>query len=738
LSANATTLTSLVVSGNATLASLIVGSTAITEKTESNVKYLEIDGNVVITGSITFGGKGVSSGSSSGVTTLEALKDVKLGVRDNGQSLVYENGYWVNKKVGLDSTTLWDTLATVDATKVIDSSHIPDLRGKYLSLSGGTITGDFSVSNPNSGIHTISIQTNNGTAWLGYNADADHWFVTDKNWYKSYSIIHSGNIGGYALKKDGSNNMSRYITIDTDLTQMLVLRSSSGENRGQLGADTNTGELIWRNLTKGESWRYVAFTDSNVASADHATSADVVTKTYGSQSINFTRNESKLRLISSTYGDAVANGFPKQYISGLSVITDYTGWQMVTFGSIGTPNPYFRSFGDDGRISEWKQIAFLTDNVASATKLQTARTIWGQSFDGSKDIVDPAKMSLLYFRDIDGTSTSYIGRASSVDNSIYLSVGNNNDFVLTTNREVRLKATASGNVLIGTTADYGYKLAVNGTLNAGETTLSNLGVTYDVTIGDTLGVIGKSTLGELSAGVTTLTSLSVTNDINAKNIYTTGIVGGSTGWFYNMEPKPVNGTEDYSGTVGTSNKRWANAYFKALDIKNRADVGSLLSAGNITCMGCLRARGNLYVGASDDTQNLFIYGNLTTTGSITFGTASDRRLKDNIKSMTDKQATFVLKALNPVTYQWNSTAYELGKLSGVSDGFIADEYEKLIPNSGRDIWANYRAINYERATSYLVKGWQNHETRLEKAERRIKELENELNQYRRAEYGSKL
>jgi hypothetical protein len=106
--------------------------------------------------------------------------------------------------------------------------------------------------------------------------------------------------------------------------------------------------------------------------------------------------------------------------------------------------------------------------------------------------------------------------------------------------------------------------------------------------------------------------------------------------------------------------------------------------------------------------------------------------------MTDEQATYVLKALNPVTYQWNSTAYELGKLSGVSDGFIADEYEKLIPNSGRDIWANYRAINYERATSYLVKGWQNHETRLERLERENKELRKEVEQLKqyKAQYGT--
>lgn len=127
-----------------------------------------------------------------------------------------------------------------------------------------------------------------------------------------------------------------------------------------------------------------------------------------------------------------------------------------------------------------------------------------------------------------------------------------------------------------------------------------------------------------------------------------------------------------------------------------------------------------------------VKGNITATGEITAGSASDRRLKDNIQSMTEAQAKRVLSSLNPVTFQWNAIANQLGSHSGYSDGFIADEYESLIPNSGRSIWTHYRAIDYTRVSSYLVKGWQNHETRLEAAERRIKELETELAQYRRA------
>lgn len=41
---------------------------------------------------------------------------------------------------------------------------------------------------------------------------------------------------------------------------------------------------------------------------------------------------------------------------------------------------------DSNRYSSWKDLAFLDSNVASATKLQTPRTIWGQNFDGTANV----------------------------------------------------------------------------------------------------------------------------------------------------------------------------------------------------------------------------------------------------------------------------------------------------------------------------------------------------------------
>lgn len=390
----------------------------------------------------------------------------------------------------------------------------------YLPLSGGTLTGDLTIKT--SGQPRLYL----GTAGSVHYSETDKETVlfcgeagypalkvranTDAPIYRynyaDYTLIHSGNIGSYALKIDGSNAMTAPL--------LLAYNSSLTEDKGIYVGTTNVAggaafdyasfvnihdkrgsslQLSWyRNVSSPQlvvrisensnwsSWKTIAFTDSNVASATYASSAgsaDVVTKTYGNQSINFANNESKLRLIKwGGSANAIDNGFPEQYTSGLSVMTDYTGWQMVTYGSIGKPNPYFRSFGDDGRRSEWNQLAFLTDNVASATKLQTARTIWGQSFDGTGNVSGDIIMdnyTAIKYKNAAGTTSL---NAMMVDSSNNLTIGYDfaaNSFPTRvdgtsvslrygTGHTTGLMLASSGNVLIGTTTDSGYKLDVRG------------------------------------------------------------------------------------------------------------------------------------------------------------------------------------------------------------------------------------------------------------------------------------
>ena len=98
--------------------------------------------------------------------------------------------------------------------------------GKYLSLSGGTVSGDVTANNfiatnalkTNTGIRdcinivttynypAIAMKGSNHTA--GYvrlfNRGGADWAVTDENWTNSYTLLHSGNYSNYALPKDGT------------------------------------------------------------------------------------------------------------------------------------------------------------------------------------------------------------------------------------------------------------------------------------------------------------------------------------------------------------------------------------------------------------------------------------------------------------------------------------------------------------------------------------------------------
>ena len=89
-----------------------------------------------------------------------------------------------------------------------------------------------------------------------------------------------------------------------------------------------------------------------------------------------------------------------------------------------------RFSADNNRYSTgWKSIAFTDSNVASATKLQTARTLWGQPFDGSGDVSG----------DMTGVGSIDASNFIRAKSAYYL---NNSD------NTYRLTATISGNASI--------------------------------------------------------------------------------------------------------------------------------------------------------------------------------------------------------------------------------------------------------------------------------------------------
>ncbi len=146
--------------------------------------------------------------------------------------------------------------------------------------------------------------------------------------------------------------------------------------------------------------------------------------------------------------------------------------------------------------------------------------------------------------------------------------------------------------------------------------------------------------------------------------------------------------------------------------------------------------GNVGIGVAQPSYKLEVSGNVGITGNIYASgdieafNSSDARLKENITTISDDRAIDILSRLNPVTFAWNEIATSLSsRLQGDSQGFIAQEWEKIIPNASGTMWGKYKGIDYIQTIPYLTKGWQIHETKIKRLEREVKELKDKLAKY---------
>lgn len=146
------------------------------------------------------------------------------------------------------------------------------------------------------------------------------------------------------------------------------------------------------------------------------------------------------------------------WFSGITVCgwaNSYEVWQLSSSSSSYSTdhsNKLFFRKGKGDSWNDWKQIAFTDSNVASATKLQTARTIWGQSFDGTGDISGEFHYDHIWIhRSNEINSFSDINAGTSA--TLHLQYRTNGNITL---------CNGGGSVVIGGTVP-SYKLHVNGT-----------------------------------------------------------------------------------------------------------------------------------------------------------------------------------------------------------------------------------------------------------------------------------
>tara|TARA_Y100001970_G_C14231945_1_gene859180 strand:+ start:421 stop:2829 length:2409 start_codon:yes stop_codon:yes gene_type:complete len=118
--------------------------------------------------------------------------------------------------------------------------------------------------------------------------------------------------------------------------------------------------------------------------------------------------------------------------------------------------------------------------------------------------------------------------------------------------------------------------------------------------------------------------------------------------------------------------------------------------------------------------NVTCTGAITATGDITAFKTSDKRLKENIKSIEDPLAK--VKTIGGYTYTWNKLGEEnsIHKLGEADVGVIAQEIEAIIPEAVADRGNGYKAVQYEKIIPLLVECVKEQQDMIEK-------LQNDLN-----------
>ena len=510
----------------------------------------------------------------------------------------------------VDSLTYSDVGVTKDViTSLIGTTtYAPYNANGYLPLSGGTIEGGpRALMIKRAGSYLSSIGFSNSDGQLGSLGfvweNTPAFFHTDGNYYH---LLHSGNYSSYALPLSGGRITGNSITIGkTDnynaAYATIAVNASTSADYGTYIRHYHSSSYKGLLITKDGAYYSDGSSNNTLIHSGNIVSQFVegIGTPYANQDINLGK-EGKVRMIYGTASNSTTLGYPRQYVSGLSVLTGYTGWQMVTYGGSTILNPYFRSMFDDGTFSDWKQIAFTDSNVASAYKLITSGGADAVITDGYL-VKTSSALSVGTFLNINRhASTGALFDSSKMGFEIepfasYVALKGYN----TSGTGVgSIILNSSGNVTIGGSdlASTNYKLYVEGVLyNKGDVRVPN-GVAYQsylangtlvnlmyLNANDTL-TIGTtsskniSLIGNVLIGATTDSGykLNVSGRINA----TTGVRIGGASHTSGLYPESSIG-----GSTGDNNDLWLYTtkglyiYGSSINLKNAVTMSSTLTMG---------------------------------------------------------------------------------------------------------------------------------------------------------------
>ena len=412
----------------------------VKHRTDGNTVGFYSDGWVSALGVKTGG----SGGGSGVVNTVYSFANLTDGTTFSDSDLDNTfNAYTIKKlydmagQGGLDADAMWAELKKADSSKIIDASHIPTsvLDGRWVKKTGDTMIGTLtSASSPGSivfkGVENCDITNIYKDNGVIRNDDGGLTSIRNGlrfNWYDTYWYI--GNLRGGSTESAGfgvvdhNNKLVLRVTpndvraprfMSTVATGVSPLIVSSNTTVDNLSADLLDGyhafgtsnALIKYGYTVGgtePAWCRIATysirnteTMTDVCFVLHSAFSDLfgllVVKTRGTAVVeglliaSYNINRSNIRI----YHDAEKKNI-ELYCYGGSSYSIIQANLLYSHDRNGGANTNITLYRADTKAPSWSTyvnpgFVNLQNSSEMAKKLQTPRTLWGQSFDGTANV----------------------------------------------------------------------------------------------------------------------------------------------------------------------------------------------------------------------------------------------------------------------------------------------------------------------------------------------------------------
>lgn len=475
---------------------------------KTNLAYTAASGNGTLVASITERGITAASFIRRGGTSSQFLK--ADGSVDSNTYLTSHQSlanYYTKSEVDAKDKRLVTYYPSRPTTANVNFGNNA---GLYTFLATSSMTS----GKPAGDGHILHMEWDNSLSWAGQiavpnNGDMQWRHQRGNTWQAWRTILDSSNFnsligsGLTAYVRKAGDTMTGMLNIKMDTQPCLKLDSvtankevymyvySGGVAKTAVGWNNPHGSYIYNSPSN----RYLGIKDNGTphfqgntlwhAGNDGARSgldADLLDGFHKSDiydnvtaklsSLNDVLNSNGIRIYGFRYGDSASVANKPAENSDARGTIGFGGIycpMQLSWQYLGT-DLYIRT-KYDGTWKGWKRIAFTTDNVASATRLQTPRTLWGQSFDGTGNVngamtVNYTGETGILLKRVEADSGAFIRLYNNNQTTNYFRIGmyGAGYFGIAYNGADAIAILSNRCVGINTTAP-GYTLDVNGSLH---------------------------------------------------------------------------------------------------------------------------------------------------------------------------------------------------------------------------------------------------------------------------------